>query len=94
MPVFLYSVVCDSGLTVRQINDAAAPEAVLVQHMLHHRIVMMGVDADIGTLFPAEFQHRSKNPFISAGCDSMNRTILLIRMPSAVKNLCVGGIWI
>ena len=47
--LILYHVVGDSGLTVCQINDAAAPEAVFVQHMLHHRIVMMGVDAHIGT---------------------------------------------
>ena len=51
---------CDAGGAVVGVNDAAPLKTVLLHQVAHHRVVLMGVDAQVGNDPPGVVHHLSK----------------------------------
>ena len=69
------------------INDAATPETVLLQDVLHHKVVMVGVHSDIIAMFEAPLEAGvGYSLLLATGGHTVNNVVWFVVQPVAVIN--------
>ena len=65
---------------------------MLFHHVLHHPVIVMGVDPQVGALGKAPVQRSGKNAAAAVTCDPVNGSVFLSGTPSAIHDPQVCGI--
>ena len=81
-----YFFVCQPGIGIlRDINGAAVDEAVFAEQILHHPIVVVGVDAQMATLAKSPLDTGGSDAFYcSAAGHAMEDTVWAVIQPGAI----------
>ena len=76
------------------INDAATPETVLLQDVLHHKVVMVGVHSDIIAMFEAPLEAGvGYSLLLATGGHAVNNVVWFVVQPVAVINAGIRGVF-
>jgi len=65
---------------------------VLFHHMLHHKIIAVGIDPQMGNAFQTPFKTRPEYAAAAIGSNAMDGAVGLLLKPISLRDHPVGGI--